>query len=211
MEKYLQIEPYVFNCKVCPTRCDGVSKMSYQFQNDVNFSEHYENQLIDYINAFTDFSAKKTTEKGFPDLEVINQDGAKFYIEVKVQRRTFMSVEKIIPRSGLKPSETVALNLSDLNRYFELEANHKLQIYIFWVVLNRPCILGNDKAHFYYRLASELKPIWETQNDRRRFRRKSGDGDEVEGKHLGVTVNYHFSLKELKVWQQKMGEKFHLY
>lgn len=208
MKKYLQIEPYVFNCKVCPTRCDGVSKMSYRFEDDVKFSERYENQLIDYINTTTPFSSRKTTEKGYPDVEVTNDNGTKFYIEVKVQRRTFMSVEKIIPESGLTPSETVALNLSDLKRYFELEETNKLQIYIFWVVLNRPCILGDEEAHFYYRLAAELKPIWEKENGRRRFRRKSGAGDEVDGKHLGVTVNYHFSLKELKVWRPKNGNHF---
>ncbi len=208
MEKYLQISQNVFDCKVCPTRCDGVSKMTYLFDNDAKFSEHYENQLINHINEFTPFSAKKTTEKGYPDVEVTTKKGNKFYIEVKVQRRTFMSVEKIIPQSGLKPSETVALNLSDLKRYFELETEIKIPIFIFWVVLNRPCILGNNQSQFYYRLAAELKPIWERENDNRKFRRKSGEGDEVDGKHLGVTVNYHFSLNELKVWKQKDGSVF---
>lgn len=203
MEKYLQLAPYVFNCNVCPTRCDGVSKMNYKFEDDVKFSEHYENQLIEYINTCTPLKAKKTTEKGYPDLEVIQADGKKFYIEMKVQRRTFMSVEKIIPQSGLKPSETVALNLSDLLRYFKLEETDQIQIYIFWVLLNRPCILGNKKVRFYYRLASELKTIWHNQRDDRKFRRKSGEGDEVAGQHLGVTVNYHFSLCELKEWSQK--------
>jgi len=196
MKKYLQIEPFVFNCKVCPTRCDGVSKMSYVFENDAKFSEQYEQQLINYINQSTPFKASKTTEKGYPDIEVVNRAGQKFYIEVKVQRRTFMTVENILPQSGLKPSETVALNLSDLLRYFDLEESQHVPIFIFWVLLNRPCILGNEQAQFYYRLASELKPIWETENNKRKFKRKSGEGDEVDGKHLGVTVNYHFSLKD---------------
>lgn len=204
MEKYLQIEPFVFNCKVCPTRCDGVSKMSYVFENDAKFSEQYEQQLINYINQSTPFKASKTTEKGYPDIEVVNGAGQKFYIEVKVQRRTFMTVENILPQSGLKPSETVALNLSDLLRYFDLEESQHVPIFIFWVLLNRLCILGNEQAQFYYRLASELKPIWETENNKRKFKRKSGEGDEVDGKHLGVTVNYHFSLKELKVWNGQL-------
>ncbi len=211
MEKYLQLSPYVFNCKVCPTRCDGVSKMTYQFEDDVKFSERYENQLIDYINETTPFSARKTTEKGYPDIEVSEvseESGGKFYIEIKVQRRTFMSVEKILPESELKPSETVALNLSDLMRYFELEEKHKIQIYIFWIVLNRPCVLGEEEAQYYYRLASELKPIWFREKDKRRFTRKSGDGDVVNGKPLGVKVNYHFSLKELKIWKSKGGKTF---
>lgn len=204
MENYLQIEPYVFNCKICPTPCDSVSKMNYQFADDAAFSEHYEQLLISHINQFTPFKASKTAEKGFPDISVLNKLGEQFYIEVKVQRRTFMSVEKILPQSDLKPSETVALNLSDLHRYFDLEAEKKVHVFIFWVVLNRPCILGNNDSQFFYRLASELKPIYESELERRRFRRKSGDGDFVDGKHLGVTVNYHFSLKELKVWDNKL-------
>ena len=31
----------------------------------------------------------------------------------------------------------------------------------------------------------------------RRFKRRSGYGDVVNGKHKGVVVNYHFSLNEL--------------
>jgi len=204
MYKHLQIEPYVFNCKACLTPCDGISKMNYQFADDAAFSEHYEQLLISHINQFTPFTASKTVEKGYPDIQVVNKAGSKFYIEVKVQRRTFMSVEKILPDSKLKPSETVALNLSDLNRYFELEAEKKIHIFIFWVLLNRPCVLGDKESQFYYRLASELKPIWEKEHHKRRFRRKSGEGDEVDGKHLGVTVNYHFSLKELKLWNNKL-------
>jgi len=204
MENYLQISPYVYDCKVCPTRCDGISKMHYAFENDANFSEGYEQKLINYINLSTNYSATKTTQKGYPDVEVKDKNGKVFYIEVKVQQRTFMSVERIIPESGLKPSETVALNLSDLIRYFELEDKGKLVIFIFWVILNRPCILKQEKMQYYYRLVSELKPIYEEQKDKRRFRRKSGEGDIVDGKHKGVTVNYHFSLNELKLWNNEL-------
>lgn len=204
MESYLQISPNVFNCKVCPTPCDGISKMNYVFEKDVNFSEHFEQKLIHHINSSTVFKASKTTEKGYPDVKVETKNGATFYIEVKVQQRTFMSVEKFIPQSGLKPSETVALNLSDLLRYFELEQSDKLQIFIFWVVLNRPCIIPVDEERYYYRLVSELKSIWEQEKDSRRFRRKSGEGDVVDGEHKGVTVNYHFSLNELKIWENNL-------
>ena len=178
--------------------------MSYVFENDAVFSEKYEQKLINHINTHTSFIAKKTVEKGYPDIEVSTLAGFKFYIELKVQQRTFMRVEKIIPQSGLKPSETVALNLSDLLRYFEQEENEKLLIFIFWVVLNRACIIPNAEEHYYYRLVNELKPIYLKEKDNRRFRRKSGDGDIVNGQHKGVTVNYHFSLNELKIWQNKL-------
>lgn len=204
MENYLQLSPNIFDCKVCPTRCDGISKMKYSFEKDADFSELYEQKLIDYINNTTRYKASKTTEKGYPDIKVVNQNGVTFYIEVKVQQRTFMSVEKHIPQSGLKPSETIALNLSDLKRYFELEKDKNLTIFIFWVVLNRPCLVPLHTAKYYYRLVAELKPIWEKEKESRKFRRKSGEGDVVNGEHKGVTVNYHFSLNELKIWTQQL-------
>ena len=173
MECYQLISPFVYNCKTCPTPCDGVSKMNYVFENDATFSEAYEQKLINHINTSTVFSAQKTVLKGYPDIEVTATNGFKFFIELKVQQRTFMRVENIIPQSGLKPSETVALNLSDLLRYFELEDMHNFHIFIFWVVLNRPCIVSVNDERYYYRLASELKPIYLTENDKRRFRRKS--------------------------------------
>lgn len=204
MEGYQLISPFVYNCKTCPTPCDGVSKMNYAFENDATFSEAYEQKLINHINTSTSFRAQKTVLKGYPDIEVTATNGFKFYIELKVQQRTFMRVENIIPQSGLKPSETVALNLSDLMRYFEQEETGKLQIFIFWVVLNRPCIIPLNQEQYYYRLVSELKPIYLKEKDNRRFRRKSGEGDIVNGEHKGVTVNYHFSLKELKIWQNRL-------
>jgi len=178
--------------------------MNYVFEKDATFSERFEQKLIDHINSSTPFKANKTVLKGYPDIEVTASNGAKFYIELKVQQRTFMSVERIIPQSGLKPSETVALNLSDLLRYFHLERTDKLQIFIFWVVLNRPCIIPDGTEQYYYLLADELKTIYNREKDNRRFRRKSGEGDVVNGEHKGVTVNYHFSLKELKLWQNRL-------
>ena len=42
--------------------------------------------------------------------------------------------------------------------------------------------------------------IYNLEKDKRLFKRKSGEGDIVDGVHKGVTVNYHFSLTELKEW-----------
>lgn len=204
METYREISPFVFDCKNCPTTCDGTSKMHYIFEKDATFSERFEQKLIDHINTATPFKANKTTLKGYPDIEVTAKNDGKFYIELKVQQRTFMNVEKIIPKSGLKPSETIALNLSDLKRYFDLEQTDKIQIFVFWVVLNRPCLIPTGEEQYYYLLADELKAIYLKEGDNRRFRRKSGVGDIINGEHKGVTVNYHFSLKELKLWQKHL-------
>ena len=149
--KYERISENRFNCATCPTPCDGVSKEVYLFQNDSAFSEHFENEIIAHINNSNDFKARKTPASEFPDIEVSNKltDEISFYIEVKVQRRTFMSVEKILPESGLLPSETIALNLSDLLRYFEIVEKNKVKVYVLWVLLNRPCILNESDKRFF--------------------------------------------------------------
>ena len=190
--------PYLFDCSTCPFRCDGVSKMRYDFGFDVEFAERMEKYVADLI-AQAGLSCVKTTKDGYPDLEVSTKDG-KFlcYIEIKAQRRTFMSVEKILPESNLKPSETLALNLSDLLRYFEISKSTQRPIFILWALMNRPCIVPDGKIKLYYQDIDRFKEIYSVYGDRRRFRRKSGSGDVINGVHKGVVVNYHFSLSELR-------------
>ena len=117
---------------------------------------------------------------------------------IKAQRRTFMSVEKILPNSDLIPSETMALNLSDLLRYFNIAKRETVPIYILWVLSNRPCAVDNDKVKYFYQKVDILERIYNKYRNIRTFRRKSGVGDVVNGEHKGVVVNYHFSLSELK-------------
>ena len=62
----------------------------------------------------------------------------------------------------------------------------------------RPCILGNNTEKYFYNEVDRLKEIYSYYGDKRKMRRKSGQGDVVNGVHLGVVVNYHFSILELK-------------
>lgn len=192
------MNPYIFDCENCPTPCDGESKRTYIFMNDVEYSEHHENQIIDMINSVQDFSAKKCELDGYPDIEVLHEETGKvFYIEIKAQRRTFMSVKRILPNGGLEPSETLALNLSDLRRYFEIKDTVNKPVFLLWCVENRPCIVPEGQTMYFYQDVEVLRAIYEYVGDNRRFRRESGRGDYVNGKHKGVVVNYHFSLNEL--------------
>jgi len=208
---YKKITPFVFDCITCPTRCDGKSKGNYQFEDDVTFAELQEELIINSINEDARYTAQKCVLSGYPDVEILNIEGRLInYLEVKAQRRTFMSVERILPKSGLKPSETVVLNLSDLLRYFEIEETTTIPTSIVWVVSNRPCLvsdLPDSKAgrenKFYYQKISALRKIYSEEKTKRRFRRKSGEGDIVDGEHKGVVVNYHFSLNELREWNFK--------
>lgn len=199
---YIKHSDFVFDCIQCHTRCDGVSKGIYLFDNDVSFSETYEQMIIDRINKTNKYTAIKSTEAGYPDIEIRDKQNILYrYLEVKVQQRTFMQVEKHLGASDLKPSETVALNLSDLLRYFKIQKETKIKSVIVWVLLNRLCITGSDKHQLYYQESNVLEAIYNINKEKRLFRRKSGEGDIVDGVHKGVTVNYHFSLKELKQWK----------
>ncbi len=108
-----------------------------------------------------------------------------------------MSVERMLSDGNLIASETIALNLSDLKRYFEIQRHVNVPIYLMWVLEERPCVLKEKKVLCYYQSVRELEEIYKMYGDNRTFKRKSGNGDVVDGKHKGVVVNYHFSLNEL--------------
>lgn len=191
--------PYIFDCNSCDTKCDGKSKGVYKFMDDVQYSEHFENLIIDEIKE-RGFYAVKTEREQYPDIEVYDNEknhNLLCFIEVKAQRRTFMSVEHCLPDANLVPSETVVLNQSDLEHYISQSRVETVPIYVAWVLSNRPCIVDDGKIKIFYNNINELKRIFINYGDRRRFRRRSGQGDIVNGQHMGVVVNYHFSLNEL--------------
>lgn len=199
---HLQLAPNIYDCSSCQTRCDGKSIGVYDFEKDVNFSEAIEEQVIKQINKSNpNLFAFKTKKNGYPDIEIISKtsiDKPVCYIEIKVQSRTFMSVEKLLPNSNLKPSETIALNLSDLERYFEIYEKEKTDLYIVWCLKNRNCINNQNTDLYFHQNIIDLKKIrLNDTTNYRKFKRATGIGDIINGEHKGVLVNYHFSLNEL--------------
>lgn len=201
---YIKLGSNKYDCSVCETRCDNKSRNDYVFTRDASLSEEIENEVINLINStYQLLFASKTPNKEYPDLEIKKKDSMSnslLFIEIKVQQRTFMSIQNQLPDSGLIPSETVALNLSDLERYFEIKDKEQKPIFITWCLMNRPCINGIDSLSkkFFSQEIEILRKIRNAdRNNVRRFRRASGEGDVVNGKHRGVVVNYHFSLNEL--------------
>ncbi len=197
--EYYKLSAYIYDCNNCPTRCDGISKKKYIFTNDVEFAEQQENIIINKLIE-KGFQASKCQKDGYPDIVIKKNQKIVSYLEVKAQRRTFMSVKKILPDADLLPSETIALNLSDLQRYIEIYHKEKVPLSIIWVLQHRPCIVPEDKSLYFYQKIKVLENIYRKYGAKRRFRRKSGKGDVVNGEHKGVVVNYHFSLRELKAW-----------
>jgi len=198
---HIELCKNVFDCTVCHTHCDGISKGVYRFENDTAFSEVFEKMVINKINSSSCYRAAKCEEAGYPDIVVCEQDGSiHHYLEVKVQQRTFMAVQKYLPQAALFPSETVALNLSDLLRYFSIQDQTGIPVSLLWVLLRRPCLVQDGMCAYFFQTVDRLRKIYQQFGSKRRFRRKSGSGDVVSGEHKGVTVNYHFSLNELKYW-----------
>ena len=201
---YISIGPNKFNCDVCETRCDGKTVPQFDFEKDVNFSEKIENEVINEINnSYPNLLAVKTNRDGYPDIEIKNRENQTvclLFIEIKGQARTFMSVQRLLPNAGLYPSETLACNLSDLERYFLIKDTEQIPIYVTWCLMRRPCITGLDfnNKKFFSQEINQLRQIrLNDKYDYRRFRRRSGRGDVVNGIHKGVVVNYHFSINEL--------------
>ncbi len=198
---YISIGPNKFNCDVCETRCDGKTVPQFDFERDVSFSEKIENEVINEINSsYPNLLAVKTNRDGYPDIEIKNRENQTvclLFIEIKGQARTFMSVQRLLPNAGLYPSETLACNLSDLERYFLIKETEQVPIFLTWCLMRRPCITGLDSNNkkFFSQEINQLKQIrLNDKYDYRRFRRRSGRGDVVNGIHKGVVVNYHFYI-----------------
>ena len=190
---------YLHDCRKCTTRCDGKSIGTYIFEDDVAYSKRYEDMMKGLLNGRFGDNAIITAKDGYPDIAVLDgKKGMMAYVEVKAQRRTFMSVERLLPSADLVPSETLALNLSDLVRYFEIFDDEGVPTYVVWALANRPCILHQTESKLYFQDIKKLRAVYDKYGMTRRFRRKSGHGDVVDGKHKGVVVNYHFSLNELE-------------
>ena len=64
--------------------------------------------------------------------------------------------------------------------------------------MNRPCINNDENKKYYFQEIEKLKQIREKDvTNSRKFKRKSGIGDVINGEHKGVVVNYHYSINEL--------------
>ena len=192
-----------FDCAICPTRCDGRSKTAYVFEDDVAASEAAEDWLAEHLASALDVDVYKAPAQrhGPPDLALIRGERVLARVEVKAQGRAFMAVERLLPAADLRPYETVALNLSDIKRYTAQYLANRVPTYLIWRV-RRPC-LGEG---YWGQHIETLIEIGNHYRDARTFRRASTDSDYVDGEHRGVTVNYHFSLRELLPLERLLEE-----
>lgn len=220
-------------CEECSNKCDDLSRMKYIFEDDIKFAAAAENEVCEfinnqingflcenidkYLNKFDPLNPPTnihkylmSNRKGLPDLIVLKGNNPRVLIEVKSQKRTFMKIREMLNNHALYPKESVALNRSDLFRYFKINKEVVLDLYVIWRI-ERPCI----GVSFFYNKIENLERVYKstidnkrTYGDNRSFRRKSGKGDVNEkGEHKGVVLNYHFLLSELKPLGEFISEK----
>lgn len=202
---FVELSKNIFDCSMCEHRCDAVSKAVYEFDDDILFSNLIQDLVIELIRRINiSFDAfRNETDHSHPDLIIKRKNSIEevALIEIKVQARTFMKIRELLPASNLYPSETLTLNLSDLERYYSIKEKLQKPIYIVWCLINRACLTGINfrSIKFYHQELDVLKKIHSNDIDNsRRFRRKSGKGDvDQMGEHKGVVVNYHFSINEM--------------
>ena len=60
----MQENKFIFDCSKCHNPCDGVSKGTYIFENDTDYSERKEKMIINQINTLPDYRAEKCTKDG---------------------------------------------------------------------------------------------------------------------------------------------------
>jgi|GEM_PF-648512 len=190
-------------CGSCTHRCDGKSLNNYQFEDDTKRSEVIEEEIMYYLRSQScghltcNKVALNSREWGQPDIEIrtsAEPNRVQARLEVKYQTRAFMKSAHIPCEPRLSPWETVALNTSDLDKYIAYYEQDKILTHIVWR-LERTC-LG---IRYFYQDVARLKQIRDYYGLDRQYIRKMGVGDiDNNGRNKGVKENYHFSIHELR-------------
>ena len=185
-------------CMNCTRRCDDRSLNNYHFEDDAVRSEAVERHILKHVNLRSNgqIVCRKSIEPGYPDLEITlssSPQTVRARLELKCQTRAFMKVADKLPYAHLNAWETIALNLSDLERYIKIYEEENVPTHLVWR-LKRHC-LGD---RYFHQDIVKLRDLLGKYKNKRRWRRASGQGDVDEhGRHRGVVVNYHFSVNEL--------------
>jgi len=190
-------------CVEC-TICKARSKLIYPFDKDLKTSDDLVNSIKEYIERNSIYSCVKTVIYKKPDLSVIDvkqDDKLICRIESKLlEGFAFMKSEYLL-KAKLKPKETLVVDKPKLLSYFECEQQdwiqHKRYIPIFVVwKFDRPC--KDFGGITIFQEVKKLKMIYDSYRDDRAFERQTVNTDFRNGKKMGITAKYHFSIKECR-------------
>ncbi len=195
------------DCRGCGTG----SKGTYWFDADLSRSRELVAALMELVERETSFHCIAPEHYKDPDIPVLDsQDRLVCRIEAKMlEDKPFMKVNALLPGHDLEPKETIVVDYPKLMSYFECkqaddrDASSDIPTFVVWH-LGRLCEELNGVTVFQE--CGVLKDIFDREGDRRVFTRKTGTGDYKDGKKMGVTKKYHFSVRECRPIEELAGE-----
>lgn len=201
-----RMDPQNFDryCRSC-NRCNSESKGIYLFQEDLSASEWLVRELKTLVRERTPYSCADPEVYKNPDIRVLDKDGRLVCrIEAKVlDGKPFMKVHDLLKDSGLYPKETIVVDLPKLNHYIDRwREDGIVPTYLVWY-LGRPC--DDVGGITIFQDLAVLYKIMQEQGDKRSFKRSRGNGDMVDGRQLGITSKYHFSISECRPIEELWG------
>jgi hypothetical protein len=190
--------------------CQPTSALKYPFQRDLVNSTMLVEELKKFITTTTGLQCRDTDIHQNPDIMVFDENQNLIArIEAKyLEGKAFMKVAQMIS-DPLFPKETLVVDEPKLISYFECQhrdsAKYKrhIPIYVVWKY-DRPC--ADVGGICIYQDVRILQTIYNEKRQLRSFTRRTGQGDFVNGRRLGVIDKFHYSITECKPIEKLPGE-----
>ena len=207
----IDLNGFDVSCGACRS-CSAVSKGVYLFDSDLSGSQNLVGALTDLVQTETSLQCAPLECRKDPDIPVLDSQGERLVcrIEAKMlEDKPFMKAKTRLPGHDLEPKETIVVDYPKLISYFEREqadnrgASPYIPTFVVWH-LGRPCEELNGITVFQD--CRVLKEIFDREGDRRVFIRETGTGDFKDGKQMGVTKKYHFSVRECRPIEELVRE-----
>jgi|GEM_PF-2033071 len=186
-------------CGTCNI-CQPTSALIYPFARDLTNSQMLVNELKKFISEATGLKCIDTDIHQNPDILVLDEnDKLIARVEAKyLEGKAFMKVGQMI-KDPLYPKEALVVDEPKLKHYFECKARdleaykRNIPIFVVWKY-DRPC--ADVGGICIYQEVDTLRRIYEEKGASRAFTRKTGQGDYVDGRRLGVIDKFHYSITE---------------
>lgn len=188
-------------CGVCNI-CLPTSALKYPFTKDLRNSEMLVTELKKFITEKTGLKCVDTDVYRNPDIMVLNEEGNLVArIEAKyLEGKAFMKVAEKI-KDHLYPKEALVVDEPKLKSYFKCKEedmkkyDRNIPIFVVWKY-DRPC--ADVGGICIYQEVDVLKRIYDEKGASRAYRRRTGHGDYVDGRRMGVIDKIHYSIAECK-------------
>lgn len=180
------------------------------FHRDLTTSRMLVDELKEFITDKTGLKCIDTDIDQYPDIMVLDEsDKLVARVEAKyLEGKAVMKIGEMI-EDPMYPKEALVVDEPKLKSYFACKAGDRekykreIPIFVAWKY-DRPC--ADVGGICIYQEVNELQRIYNEKGTSRAFRRKTGEGDFVDGRRLGVIDKFHYSFTECKPIEMLAGE-----